>query len=110
MAMARIGHARQQVAKPGQPEGPAALGQAHRLIFEQRNARLRKRAADAPGIIRRLRWNGRRPPVVIAENCVHAERRLETGELLGPGARRHISGNEPMRAHIVAEQHGEIGF
>ena len=25
-------------------------------------------------------------------------------------ARRHVSGNEPMRAHVVAKQHGEIGF
>ena len=107
---ARIGHTRQEVAEADQPEGASALGQSHRLIFEQRNARLRERPADAARIVRRLRWNGRRPPVVIAENCIDAERRLETGQLLGPGAGRHISGNEPMRAHIVAEQHREIGF
>ncbi len=105
---ARVRHARQQVAETDQPERPAALRQAHRLVFEQRNPRARQRPADADGIVRGLGRDRRRPPVVIAENRVDAERRLETGQLLGPGARRHISGDEPVRAHIVAEQNRQI--
>ena len=84
------------------------LGQSHRLIFKQRNAAGGKRPANAARTVRGLGRNGRRPPVVIAENGVDAERRLETPQLLGPGAGRHIARNERMRADVVAEQHREI--
>jgi hypothetical protein len=45
---------------------------------------------------------------MVAQNGVDAERRLQTGELLGPGAGRHIARNERMGADVVAEQDGEI--
>ena len=58
-------------------------------------------------------WSGGRtgsprPPVVIAENRVDAERRLETRQLLRPGAGRNVAGDVAMCAHEIAEQHGEI--
>ena len=104
----RVRQLRQQVAETDQPEGPPMLGQSHRLIFEQRNAGRGERPANAARAVRGIGRNRRRPPVVIAENGVDAERRLETRQLLGPGAGRHIARNERMGADIVAEQHREI--
>ena len=49
--VAWVRHRRQKVAQADQPERPSALGQSHRLIFQQRNTRLRKRPADAARII-----------------------------------------------------------
>ena len=73
--------------------------QAHRLA-----GRVALVTGGARGIgeatVRRLIAEGAQ--VVVGDVLV------ETGELLGPGAGRHIARNERMRADIVAKQHGEV--
>src|ERR1700760_1905404 len=65
MTPARVRGARPQGAKADQPERASVLGQSNRLILEQWNARRGKRSADTERVVRRVRRNGRRPPVMV---------------------------------------------
>ena len=46
---------------------------------------------------------------MIAEDCVDAERRLETGKLGRPGGMRHPFDNKAMGGEIAAQDHQQIG-
>ena len=96
------------IAEPDQPERPPMLGEAQGLIFKDRNPSRGERPAHAQRVIGRFGGYGGKPPVVIPENGIDAERRFETGELLRPSARRHIARNERMRAYKIAEQHRQV--
>ncbi len=72
------------IAEAGQPERTPVLGEALGVVFVNRNAgRLQRAAGDGVALAFALHFLVF-PPVVIAENGVHAERRLQPGRAPAP--------------------------
>ena len=88
------------IAEPGQPEAAAAIVQQHGVVFQHRHAHRRQCAAHALDVV---------PPVVIAEDGIDAEPRLEAGKLGRPDRMRHPLGDEAVGGEIVAQDHDQIG-
>ena len=91
---------RDLVAEAGKPEAPARFAQQHGVVFHQRDAYFGQRGTHAIDVV---------PPVVIAEDGINAERRLEAGKLGRPGRVRHPLGDETMGGEKVAQHHDKIG-
>lgn len=93
----------QLVAQPRQPEALTVLAEPHRVVLEHRNADALERAPRdgraAPGALNRQII----PPVMVAEDCVYAERRDKTGERRSPILRIHLAGEPGMAGDVVAE-------
>ena len=88
------------VAEPGQPEAAAGVVEQHGVVFHDRHAHAVERAAHALDVV---------PPVVIAEDGIDAEPRLEAREFGRPGRMRHPLGDETVGGEIIAEDHDQVG-
>ncbi len=98
----------QLIAEPGKPERAAGLGQARCVVFVNRNPGGFERATrDGQPLsfaLHRLVF----PPVVIAEDRMHAERRLQPGEHGRPFARRNVARDMAMSGHVVAQHDDDV--
>src|ERR1700691_2612840 len=74
---ARSGLMRQLVAKPRYPEGVALVVHADSLVLEHRDVGVAERSADALAVVAAHARKRTMPPVVIAEDGIDTERRLE---------------------------------
>src|SRR5882724_3021628 len=99
----------QLIAETCEPELVTVLAQALDVILVNRNADGFERA---PGDRRSLPIALHRlvvPPIVIAEDRMHAKRRLEPGENRRPFAGGNMARHMAMPGHIVAKHDDDIG-
>src|SRR5262249_35123505 len=75
---------RQLIPEAGHPEAATVLDEPGDVVFVNGNADLLQGAAAEHGAAAGALGGAIVPPVVIAENRVHAERRPESAERLGP--------------------------
>jgi hypothetical protein len=87
------------VAEASEPETAAGRPQQDRFVFHDRQAHSIKRAPHAVDVV---------PPVVIAKNCIDAERRVQARQFRRPDRMRHTLGDEMMGGKKIAEHNGEI--
>ena len=89
------------VAEAGEPEPLARRAEQHRVVFETGMPDVGKAPRMPCEIV---------PPVVIAEDRPHAERRPQPCRARPPTPdRRHVLGDEAKGRDIVAEQHDDVG-
>src|SRR5207237_10165667 len=100
----------QLIAETGEPERLAVFAQALRVVFVNWNTGSFEGAAGMgrplPVALYRLVF----PPVVIAENGMHAERRLQPGEHRRPLAGRNQPRDMAVSGDVVAEQDDDVGL
>ena len=87
------------IADPHKPKACLITAQPHRTVFEDLNAGGPERALDA----RRVQ-----PPVVIAQDGVDAERRVEVFQDRSDALRRNEAAAHDTLDDEVAEQHHQI--
>ena len=101
-------HVGQLIAKPGEPERVSILGQTPSIVFINRNA---GRFERAPGDDRSPAFPLHGlvvPPIVIAENRMHAERGLQAGEHRRPFIGWNEAGNVPNAGDVIPEQDDHV--
>ena len=91
---------RDLIAEPSEPETAAVVVEQHRIVLHERDAHAGERLAHTANVV---------PPVVIAEDGIDAEPRLEPPELGRPGGMRHMLGDETMGGEIIAEHDDQVG-
>ena len=83
------------------PVLPALAAKFDHVVFHDRDARIGEHAAHGLEVV---------PPVVIAEDRPHPERRLEPRQFVRQLSIGQALGLEPVPRDIIAEQHHEIGL
>ena len=101
---------RHLVAEAGEPEAAAVLDEARDVVLVDGDAVALQHAPAEHGALARALGREVVPPVVVAEDGVHAERRLEPAQRLGPFLRRDGAGLELVAGGEVAEQHDDVGL
>jgi hypothetical protein len=96
------------IAKVGDPEGLAVFRYPQRLVFENGDPGRTQGTAHPFGAVGGHSGQGAMPPVVIAENRVDAERRVQNRESLAPVVRHHRAGDKPVAAGIIAKQKDDV--
>ena len=98
------------VAEAREPERAAVVGQTHDVVLVDRHALALQHAPAEHGALARALGGEVVPPVVVAEDGVHAERRFELAQRLGPYLRRDGAGLELVAGGEVAQQDDDVGF
>src|ERR1700744_5769626 len=98
----------QLIAETGEPERTASLVQALDIILIDRNAGRFERAAGSCGPPALALHRSVIPIIMIAEDGVHTEWRLETGEHGRPFIGRNESCDIPVTGDVIAKQDGDV--
>ena len=97
------------VAEPGQPERTAVLVEAHHVVLVDGDADGFQHAPAEHRALAGALGVQVVPPVVIAENGMHAERRPEDAQRIGPLLGSNRAGLELVAGGEVAQQHDDVG-
>ena len=98
------------IAEPGEPEGMAAPGQARDIILVDGNADGFQRVLRN-GLALPFALHGAVIPIImIAEDRMHAERRLQLRQGRRPFGGRYLPHHVAMPGHVVAEHDDDIGM
>jgi hypothetical protein len=92
---------RELIAQAGEPKSLSLGAQHHRIVLEQRNARVRKRAADVGNFV---------PPIVVAEDRPRTERRADPRQFARPDRVRNALIHKTVCRGVIAEQDDKVGF
>jgi len=84
------------IAEPGKPERPAVFDEAHGVILVNWDAHRLERAAGDRRSPPFALYRAVVPIIVIAEDRVHAERRLQSSQHRCPFRRRNVSRHMSM--------------
>ena len=98
------------VAEAGEPEGVAVLADAGGVVLVDRDADTLQGAATEHRTLAGALRLEIVPPVVIAEHGMHAKRRLELAQSLGPCLGRDGECLELVAGGEIAEQHDDVGL
>ncbi len=97
------------VAEPRQPERTAVLAEAHHIVLVHGDADSFQHAPAEHRALTGALGVQVVPPVVIAENGMHAERRLEDAQRIGPLLGSNGARLELVAGGEVAQQHDDVG-
>ncbi len=100
----------QLIAETGDPKRLIAFDETSDIVFENRNVDAVQRFTNADRAVAAHARQWTMPPIVIAENRIDAERRLENPQRLGPLIGKHGSGDEIMPGVEIAQNDRDVGL